>query len=159
LDEIRSLKGCWSAAPPAKKLLRRGCSNPSSLDDYCTASFIATVAVVLPDVPVTVNAAFPAVAVPLAVRVSTLLVVLLVGLNVAVTPLGKPEIVKVTEPVKPPDGVTLIVLVPLAPPGVSESEAGVAVSVKLPPPVEPATVRVTVVVSIKLPDVPVTVIG
>jgi hypothetical protein len=116
------------------------------------------VAVVLPDVPVTVNAAFPVVAVLLAVKVSTLLVVLLVGLKEAVTPLGKPEIVKVTEPVKPPDGVTMIVLVPPAAPRVIETDAGVAESVKLPL-VDPATVRVTVVVAVKLPEVPVTVIG
>lgn len=128
------------------------------MDDYCTASFNATVAVVLPDVPVTVNAAFPVVAVLLAVKVSTLLVVLLVGLNEAVTPLGKPEIVKVTEPVKPPDGVTLIVLVPPPAPRVIETDAGVAERVKLPL-VDPATVRVTVVVAVRLPEVPVTVIG
>ncbi len=122
-----------------------------------TLSFNVTVAVVLPDVPVTVNVALPADAVLLAVKVSTLLVVLLVGLNAAVTPLGNAEIVKITEPVKPPDGVTLIVLVTPAPPGVIESVAGDADNVN-PPPVDPATVRLTFVLFVKLPDVPVTVI-
>lgn len=121
-------------------------------------SFNVTVAIVVPDVPVTVNVALPAGAVLLAVKVSTLLVVLLVGLNAAVTPLGNAEIVKVTEPVKPPDGVTLIVLVPPAAPGVIESVAGEADNVK-PLPVDPATVRLTLVVFVKLPEVPVTVIA
>lgn len=112
----------------------------------------------LPDVPVTVNANFPAVAPLLAVKVSTLLVVLLVGLKEADTPLGRAEIENVTVPVKPPDGVTVIVLVPPVPPGVIETVAGDADNVKLPPPVDPATVRLTVVVFVKLPDVPLTVI-
>lgn len=156
----------WSAAPPeilpgdAAAPMHLHASGPErAAPNYCTAIFIATVAVVVPDVPVTVTAAFPVVAVLLAVKLRTLLVVLLVGLKVAVTPLGKPEIVNVTVPVKPPEGVTLIVLVPAAPPRVSETEAGVAESVKLPPPVDPGTVSVTVVVFVRLPDVPVTVMG
>ena len=156
----------WSAAPPemlpgdaATPMLLHASGSEGAAPDYCTAIFIATVAVVVPDVPVTVTDAFPVVAVLLAVKLSVLLVVLLVGLKVAVTPVGKPEIVNVTVPVKPPEGVTLIVLVPAAPPGVSETEAGVAESVKLPPPVDPGTVSVTVVEFVKLPDVPFTVMG
>jgi len=53
----------------------------------------------------------PIVAVPLAVSVRVLVVVVLVGLNDAVTPLGSPEAARLTLPVKPPEGVTVIVLV------------------------------------------------
>ena len=56
----------------------------------------------------------PAVAEPLAVRVRVLVLVVLVGLNDAVTPLGRVEVTaRLTFPVKPPVGLTVIVLVPL----------------------------------------------
>ena len=58
----------------------------------------------------------PVVAVLLAASVSVLLPVVLVGLNVAVTPLGTPDADSATLPVKPFCGVTVMVLVPLAPP-------------------------------------------
>ena len=51
----------------------------------------------------------------LAVSVSVLVVVVGFGLNPAVTPLGRPEALKVTLPVKPSTGVTVMVLVPLLP--------------------------------------------
>jgi hypothetical protein len=58
----------------------------------------------------------PTVAVGLAVNVKTLDVVVLVGLNDAVTPLGRVEVTaKLTLPVKPFNGFTVIVLVPLLP--------------------------------------------
>ena len=57
----------------------------------------------------------PVVAVPLAVKVSVLDVVLLVGLNDAVTPLGRPEALKATLPVNPLSGLTVTVLLPDAP--------------------------------------------
>jgi len=68
-----------------------------------------------PDVPVTVTVTVPVVAVALAVSVSVLVVVVLAGLNVAVTPAGSPEAERVTLPAKPLIGVTVIVLLPLAP--------------------------------------------
>ena len=57
----------------------------------------------------------PVVAVLLAVKVRTL--VDLVGLvpNEAVTPLGNAEFERVTDPVNPPEGVTVMVLLPLVP--------------------------------------------
>ena len=58
----------------------------------------------------------PVVAVLLAASVSVLLPVVLVGLNVAVTPLGTPDAESATLPVKPFCGVTVMVFVPLAPP-------------------------------------------
>lgn len=73
------------------------------------------VAVRLPDVPVMVTVDVPVVAVALAVSVKVLVVVVGFGLNPAVTPLGRPEALKVTLPVKPFAGTTVMALVPLAP--------------------------------------------
>src|SRR5215472_310365 len=69
----------------------------------------------LPEVPVMVTVAVPVVAVPLAVSVNVLVLVVLPGLNDAVTPLGRPDAAKLTLPVKPFCGVTVMVLVPLDP--------------------------------------------
>ena len=69
----------------------------------------------LPAVPVMVKVAMPVVAVPLAVRVKVLVPVVLVGLNDGVTPAGNPEADKLTVLLKPLCGVTVMVLVPLAP--------------------------------------------
>ena len=69
----------------------------------------------MPDVPVTVTVAVPVVAVLLAVSVNVLVPVVPVGLNDAVTPLGRPEADKLTLPLKPLCGVTVMVLEPLAP--------------------------------------------
>jgi len=57
----------------------------------------------------------PVVAVLLAASVSVLVPVVLVGLNVAVTPLGTPEADRATLPAKAFSGATVTVLVPLAP--------------------------------------------
>jgi hypothetical protein len=73
------------------------------------------VCVKLPDVPVTVTVAVPVVAEPLAVSFKVLAPVVLLGLNAAVTPLGKPEAVKLTLPVKVPTSATVIVLAPVLP--------------------------------------------
>jgi hypothetical protein len=107
----------------------------------------------LPDVPVTVTVAPPVEAVLLAVRVKTLDVVPGFGLNEAVTPLGRPAAEKLTVLLKPFCGVTVIVLLPIAPctmltlPGDGESvKLGAAL-----------TVSETVVLAVRLPDVPVTV--
>ena len=69
----------------------------------------------LPELPVIVTLAVPTGAVLLAESVSVLVPFVLVGLKTAVTPLGKPDADKLTLPEKPPWGVTVIVLVPLAP--------------------------------------------
>ena len=68
-----------------------------------------------PAVPVIVTVAVPALAVALAVNVSVLGVEAGFGLKAAVTPLGKPEAARLTLLLKPPCGVTVIVLVPFAP--------------------------------------------
>jgi hypothetical protein len=69
----------------------------------------------LPEVPVIVTVDVPVVAVPLAVSVNVLVEVAGFALNDAVTPLGKPDAEKVTPPLKPFCGVTVIVLVPALP--------------------------------------------
>lgn len=69
----------------------------------------------LPDVPVMVMVLVPVAAVLLAVNVSTLVDVVGFVPNEAVTPLGRAELDRVTDPVKPPESVTVIVLLPLAP--------------------------------------------
>ena len=69
----------------------------------------------LPDVPVIVTGTVPVVAELLAVSFNVLVAVTGFGLNEAVTPLGRPDADKLTPPLKPFCGVTVIVLVPLAP--------------------------------------------
>ena len=80
-----------------------------------TASAIVVVALSEPEVPVTVTVNAPVVSVLLAVRVSTLLLVVGLVPNEAVTPLGKPDAASVTLPVNPPLSVTVIVSVELLP--------------------------------------------
>lgn len=84
-----------------------------------------------PDEPVMVTVAAPVVAVPLAVSVRVLVPVVLAGLNDAMTPLGKPEADKLTLPLKPPCGLTAMLLAPLAP-WMMVRLLGDAESVKLP---------------------------
>ena len=69
----------------------------------------------LPDVPVMVTVTVPVVAVLLAVSVNMLVVVVGLTLKDAITPLGSPDADKLTPPVKPFCGVTVMVLVPLVP--------------------------------------------
>ena len=68
-----------------------------------------------PDIPVRVIEAVPVAAVPLAVSVNVLVLAVLLGLNDAVTPLGSPDADKLTLPLKPFCGVTVMVLAPPAP--------------------------------------------
>ncbi len=74
----------------------------------------------LPDTPVMVTVTVPVVAEPLAVSVNVLLLAVLLlavllGLNDAVTPPGRPDADKLTLPLKPFCGVTVITLVLLVP--------------------------------------------
>jgi len=69
----------------------------------------------LPDVPVMVTVTVPVIAVLFAVSVNVLVLAVLLGLKDAVTPLGKPDADKLTLPLKPFCGVTVIVLVPAVP--------------------------------------------
>lgn len=83
-----------------------------------------------PDVPVMVTVAAPAVAVTFAVRVTLLLEAVGLAPKLAVTPAGSPDADKLTLPVNPPDGVTVIVVLPLSP-WVTFKLAGEADSAKL----------------------------
>ena len=85
----------------------------------------------LPDVPVTVTVTVPVAAMLLAVSVNVLVLAVLPGLNDAVTPLGRPDADKLTLPLKPFCGVTVMVLAPLAP-WVMLRPLGDAESVKFP---------------------------
>jgi hypothetical protein len=69
----------------------------------------------LPDTPLMVNETVPVVAEALAVSVNKAVEVAGFGLNPAVTPLGKPEALSVTLPLKLFKGLTVMVLVPLLP--------------------------------------------
>ena len=68
-----------------------------------------------PDEPATVIVTVPMAAALLAVSVNVLVLAVVPGLNDPVTPVGRPDADKLTLPLKPPCGVTLIVLVPFAP--------------------------------------------
>jgi hypothetical protein len=96
-----------------------------------TVSARVVVATRLPEVPVMVTVAVPVVAVELAVKLSVLVEVVGFGLNDAVTPLGKPDAARVTLPLNPPTSVTVMVLVPAAPPCVMVKLLGESESVKL----------------------------
>jgi hypothetical protein len=77
---------------------------------------MVVVAVVLPEVPVTVTVTGPpVVAELLAVSVSTVEVAEEVGLKAAVTPLGSPVAVNDTVPLNPSTGVTVMVSVAVLP--------------------------------------------
>jgi len=119
-----------------------------------TVRLTLVVCVRLPEVPVMVTVEVPRVAVALAVSVSLLVVVPGFGLNAAVTPLGKPVADIVTLLVKPFRRVIVTVLVPATPPCAMVTLVGEAASEKFG---EGLTVRLTVVVCVKLPDVPVIV--
>lgn len=70
---------------------------------------MVVVPVNVPEVPVIVMRKSPIVAVPLAVSVSTLVAAVGFGPNDAVNPLGRPEALKVTLPLKPGLSSTVMV--------------------------------------------------
>ena len=80
-----------------------------------TVRVIVVVWVSVPETPVTVSVTVPVAAVLLAVRVSVLAEVALVGLKLAVTPEGSPLTERFTDPLKPFNGFTVMVLVPIFP--------------------------------------------
>ncbi len=94
----------------------------------------------------------PVVATAFAVNLSVLDVVAGFELKAAVTPLGKTDAVRLTLPLNPLAGLMLTELVPLLP-CTTLNVLGVAVSVNAG-----VTVRLSVVLRVRLPDVPVIVI-
>ena len=83
------------------------------------AAFTARLSVaeldVVPEVPIAVTEVAPTAAADVALNVATLVVEVAAGLKETVTPLGRAEVVRVTLPAKPFLGVTVTVLVALAP--------------------------------------------
>lgn len=134
---------------------------PLELDAWATANETLTVAFETPvPVPVTVSEYVPGV-VEAAVAIVKVDVVpdTLVGLSVAVTPVGAPVTVSATLPANPPARVTVIVDVPDAP-CVIELATADAASVNDPVACAAVTASVTVVVAFEAPvPVPVTVSG
>jgi hypothetical protein len=114
-----------------------------------------------PETPAIVTVAVPTVAEEEAVNVIIEVAVPFAGgvtglvENVAVTPLGNPLADNVVAELKPPVLVIVMVLVPLLP-WVTVTEAGVALTLKFGDDAA-FTVSETVVVAVKLPDVPVMV--
>jgi hypothetical protein len=105
---------------------------------------------------VIVTVELPVAAVLLAVKVNTLDVVALAGLKDAVTPLGRPDADNATLPVKPFCGATVMVVVPAAAPCVTVTLEGAAERVKFCT-AAAFTVSASVVVFVRVPDVPVIV--
>jgi hypothetical protein len=121
------------------------------------AVMVRTMVVVLvsaPETPVTVTVAVPVVAVLLALKVRELLPVVLDGLNAAVTPLGSPDTLRATLPLKPFCPATLILLLPLPARGTVRL-LGEDERLKL----GTTTVNTMGVVALRLPDAPVMVSG
>jgi hypothetical protein len=104
----------------------------------------------MPEVPVIDTVEVPVAAVLPAVSVNTVLA------NDAVTPLGMPEADSATLPVKPFDGVAVMVLEPLAL-GAIVRLLGDADRLKFGGGAVAVTVRLTVAVWVKVPEVPVMV--
>lgn len=96
-----------------------------------TLRLIVAVLVRPSEEPVTVTATVPVAAVGLADSVSELVVVVLLGLNEAVTPFGRPDADRLMVPLKPPCRAMVMVLVPLEPCG-TVNPVGAAEMVKLP---------------------------
>ena len=109
----------------------------------------------LPEIPVMVTVTVPVVAAPVAVSVKLLAAVVGLVLNDGVTPLGSPEADKLTLPLKLFCGVTEMVLVPLAP-CMTLRVLGEAERAKFGTRTA-VTVRLMVVVFVKLPEIPVMV--
>ena len=111
-----------------KTLTLLGDADSVKVPTLFTVSETVVVVVKRPAVPVMVTLVVPTAAVPLAVNVNVLVFAVLVGLNDAVMPLGSPEADKLTLPLKPFRGTTVIVLVAW-PPGVTLTLGGDAESV------------------------------
>ena len=110
----------------------------------------------LPLVPVMVSGKLPVCGCPPPVTVSVLELVVDDGLKLALTPWGRPVTLRLTLPVKPPDGamVTVLDVLDFA---VSDRVEGDALSEKSPLPPELCTTSVTLVEWFSVPSLPVTV--
>ena len=118
-----------------------------------TVKDMIAVAETLPDLAVTVTGIVAIVAEALAVNFKALVEAVLAGVKTAVTPDGSPAIVRLTGPVKPFTGVTVMVLLPDVPCATLRL-AGAAPNVM---PGAPFTVRPIMTEVDDAPTVPVTV--
>ena len=123
-----------------------------------TVRLMVVVCVKLPDTPVIAMLPVPSVALLFAVRVRVLELFAGFGLKEAITPLGNPDADRLTPPLKPFAGVIVIALWPLEPcvtvtllGEVEREKSGCGEGA------DEFTVRLIVVVCVKLPDTPVTV--
>ena len=101
--------------PPCPRLTLAGWAATVKDGPPVTVSASLTVLDRLPEVPVTVMLAVPGDAELLTVSVNRLLVTALAGPKDAVTPVGRPEMLNATVPVKPFCGLTVIVVLPVLP--------------------------------------------
>ena len=116
--------------PPCVTVTLEGAPDKVKLGAGLTVKLRVVVFVSVPEMPVMVTTTVPVAAVLPAVRLSELVVAVVAGLKVAVTPDGKPDADKLTLPVNPFCGVTVMVLgLPVAP-CISVKLAGDAPSVK-----------------------------
>ena len=135
----------------------------AELDDAAVmVSAIVVLAVIEPEVPMMVTVAVPTVAVLLAASVSTLVAVAGLVAKVAVTPLGRPDAVRVALPANPFRSVIVMVLLALSPWAIDTAGAegaSVKVGVGLAPTVTTMDVDVTrepalpVIVTVAVPTV------
>src|SRR5215472_5414361 len=95
---------------PRRMLKLLGEAESEKLGGAVTVREIVVVFVRLPDIPVTVIVKVPVAAPPLTENASVLVVVAGSWLKDAVTPVGKPEAERVTLPLKPFWGFTVMVL-------------------------------------------------
>jgi len=141
--------------PPGLTLRLEGDADSVKLGGAVMVSATVVLTTVVPEAPVTVTVAAPRVVLAAAVNVSVLVCALDRALKDAVTPVGRPEAARVTVPLKPSCGAAVMVLAPVAP-AATVTLDGAAESVKVE---APGMVRVTVVVWLRLPEVPVMVTG
>jgi hypothetical protein len=113
---------------PCARLRLAGVAESAKPGGGVTVRATVVLLVAVPEAPDTVTVEVPAAALLDALNVSVLVFVAAVGLNAAVTPVGSPLTKKVTVPVNPFSGVTVMVLGAL-PPGARVTLAGDAASV------------------------------
>jgi len=142
-------------APPGAMVRAVGEAETVKPGGPVTMSVIVVLTDTLPEVPVMVTTDDPIVAAALAENVMSEVVVVGLVPNVAVTPVGRPDAVKVTLPLNGGTSVNVMVVVQLPPWG-SVQAIGEGLIVKFPG----VTVSVIAVVAEgSVPDVPVMVIG
>lgn len=142
------------AVEPTTTLIRESEDEMVKLpfEGVVTVRAIVVVALSAPDVPVTVMSVVAAVAVLATVRVSTLVEVVGLVANEAVTPVGRPLAESVVLPVRQPASPTVIVSAPLPPCAIDRADTE-GESVKLCG--AAVTVTAMVVDAVNVPDVPV----